>query len=179
MKNVLIISGSPRKGGNSDLLCDQFMAGALEAGHTVEKIFAQEHKIAPCLGCGHCQSHAGACVQRDGMDAILEKMVNADVLALASPVYFYSVSAQIKAIIDRTVARYTEIKNKSMYYIIAAADTDISHMERTIECFRGFAYCLEGSVEKGVVYGVGAWNKGEVRTLPSMAQALEMGKRVS
>ena len=103
-------------------------------------------------------------------------MVNADVLVLASPVYFYSVSAQIKALIDRTVARYTEIKNKGLYYIIAAADPDVSRMERTIECFRGFAFCLEGSVEKGVVYGVGAWNKGEIKALPSMAQAYEMGK---
>ena len=105
-------------------------------------------------------------------------MVDTDVLVLVSPVYFYSVSAQIKALIDRTVARYTEIKNKSMYYIISAADSDVSHMQRTIECFRGFAYCIEGSVEKGVVYGVGAWNKGEIKALPSMAQAYEMGKNV-
>ena len=178
MKNILMFCGSPRKGGNSDLLCDQFMAGAVEAGHAVEKIFVQERKIAPCLGCGHCLSHEGVCVQKDDMAAILEKMIKADVLVLASPVYFYSVSAQIKALIDRTVARYTEIRNKSMYYIIAAADTDLSHMERTIECFRGFAYCLEGSREKGVVYGVGAWKKGEIKGLPSMAEAFAMGRSV-
>ena len=178
MKNILILSGSPRKGGNSDTLCDQFMAGASEAGHNVEKIWVPGEKIAPCLGCGHCQSHAGVCVQKDAMAEILQKMVDTDVLVLASPVYFYSVSAQIKALIDRTVARYTEIKNKSMYYIISAADSDVSHMQRTIECFRGFAYCIEGSVEKGVVYGVGAWNKGEIKALPSMAQAYEMGKNV-
>ena len=176
MKNILILSGSPRKGGNSDTLCDQFMAGASEAGHNVEKIWVPGEKIAPCLGCGHCQSHAGECVQKDAMADILQKMVEADVLVLASPVYFYSVNAQIKALIDRTVARYTEIKKKGMYYIITAADSDISRMERAIECFRGFAFCLEGSVEKGVVYGVGAWNKGEIKALPSMAQAYEMGK---
>ena len=112
------------------------------------------------------------------MADILQKMVEADVLVLASPVYFYSVSAQIKAVIDRTVARYTEIKNKSMYYIIAAADPNLANMQRSIECFRGFAYCIEGSVEKGIVYGVGAWNKGEIKALPSMAQAYEMGKSV-
>ena len=178
MKNILILSGSPRKGGNSDTLCDQFMASAQEAGHTVEKIWVQGEKIAPCIGCGHCQKHAGECVQKDAMAEILQKMVEADVLVLASPVYFYSVSAQIKAVIDRTVARYTEIKNKSMYYIIAAADPNLANMQRTIECFRGFAYCIEGSVEKGIVYGVGAWNKGEIKALPSMAQAYEMGKSV-
>ena len=87
MKNILIFCGSPRKGGNSDLLCEQFMAGAQEAGHRVEKIFVQEHKIAPCLGCGYCQSHEGVCVQKDGMETMLEKMIKADVLVLASPVY--------------------------------------------------------------------------------------------
>lgn len=176
MKNILILSGSPRKGGNSDLLCDQFMAGAEEAGHKVEKIWVHGQKIAPCLGCGHCQSHAGQCVQQDGMAEILQKMVQADALVLASPVYFYSVNAQIKALMDRTYARYTEIKNKGMYYIITAADPDLAHMQRTIECFRGYAYCLEGSDEKGIVYGVGAWNKGDIKRLPAMGQAFAMGK---
>ena len=78
MKNILILSGSPRKGGNSDTLCDQFMAGAQEAGHNVEKIWVQGEKIAPCLGCGHCQSHAGVCVQKDAMADILQKMVDTE-----------------------------------------------------------------------------------------------------
>ena len=110
------------------------------------------------------------------MAEILQKMVQADALVLASPVYFYSVNAQIKALMDRTYARYTEIKNKSMYYIITAADPDPAHMQRTIECFRGYAYCLEGSEEKGIVYGVGAWNKGDIKKLPAMGQAFAMGK---
>ena len=86
-KKVLILSASPRKGGNSDLLCGQFAKGAEEAGHQVEKIRVQEKKIAPCLACYGCRG-TGICVQRDDMAAILDKMVTADVLVLATPVYF-------------------------------------------------------------------------------------------
>ena len=60
-KNILILSGSPRKGGNSDLLCDEFLRGAQEAGHDVEKVRVAEKKIAPCSGCYYCQDHDGAC----------------------------------------------------------------------------------------------------------------------
>jgi len=89
---------------------------------------------------------------------------------------FLTINGQAKALIDRTVARYTGIRGKSFYFIISAADTEIPMMERTIECFRGFLACLEGAAEGGVVYGVGAWRKGEVTSLASMAQAFALGK---
>ncbi|HJD19638.1 MAG TPA: flavodoxin family protein, partial [Candidatus Avelusimicrobium excrementipullorum] len=78
-KNVLIISASPRKGGNSDLLCDRFLAGAREAGHQAEKIFLRDKKINYCLGCGVCNT-THACVQKDDMAPLLDKMVAADVI---------------------------------------------------------------------------------------------------
>ena len=83
-KGILILSASPRKGGNSDLLCDQFAKGAEEAGHQVEKIRVQEKKISPCLACYGCRN-TGVCVQKDDMASILDKMVKADVLVLATP----------------------------------------------------------------------------------------------
>jgi Multimeric flavodoxin WrbA len=128
MKNVLILSGSPRKGGNSDILCDQFAQGAVEAGNRVEKIRIQEKNIGFCLGCEQCQANGGRCVQKDDMAEILAKMIDADVIVLASPVYFYTIDAQMKTVIDRTVPRYTEISGKQFYLIIAAADTSLPHM---------------------------------------------------
>lgn len=104
-KNVLILSGSPRKGGNSDLLCDEFLRGALEAGNQAEKIFIRGKKIAPCSACYYCKDHGGACAIKDDMAEILDKMQAADVIVMASPVYFYSIDAQMKAVIDRCVAR--------------------------------------------------------------------------
>ena len=94
-KKVLIISASPRKGGNSDALCDQFLLGAKEAGHNVEKVFLRDHKINYCLGCGVC-NNTHVCVQKDDMKGLLDKMVDADVIVLATPVYFYTMDAQLK-----------------------------------------------------------------------------------
>ena len=109
-KKVLILSGSPRKGGNSDLLCDEFMRGAQEAGNEVEKIRVVSKKIAPCSACYFCRSHHGECAHKDDMAEVLQKMIDADVIVLSSPVYFYSIDAQLKAVIDRTVARWLEVK---------------------------------------------------------------------
>ena len=115
-KKVLILSSSPRKGGNSDLLCDEFMKGAKEAGHNVEKIFIAQKKINYCTGCGVCNS-THKCVQDDDMKEILDKMILSDIIVLATPVYFYSMDVQLKTLIDRTVPRYTEISNKDFYYL--------------------------------------------------------------
>ncbi len=176
-KKVLIISASPRKGGNSDLLCDQFLLGAKEAGHNVEKIFLRDHKINYCLGCGVC-NNTHKCVQKDDMKALLDKMVEADVIVLATPVYFYTMDAQLKTFIDRCVPRYTEISDKDVYFIVSAADTDKNNLAPTIEGLRGFTRdCLEGTKEKGIIYGTGAWQVGEVKDLPIYKKTYEMGKK--
>jgi multimeric flavodoxin WrbA len=175
MKKILILSGSPRKGGNSDLLCDEFMRGAKEAGHDVEKIRVATKKIDYCHACYYCQKSGGECAIKDDMADVLQKMINADVIVLASPVYFYSIDAQLKALIDRTVARWTEVKNKEFYYIVTCADQERESQERTIECFRGYADCVEGAVEKGIVYGTGVYQKGEIVGTPMMEEAYQMG----
>ena len=84
-KKVLILSGSPRKGGNSDILCDEFARGAQEAGNEVEKIRVASKKIHPCSACYYCRDHGGACVHKDDMAEVLQKMIDSDVLVLASP----------------------------------------------------------------------------------------------
>lgn len=178
MKNVLIISASPRKNGNSDMLCERFAQGAEESGHRVEKIFLASEKIGYCRGCGVCNS-THQCVQKDDMAEILDKMIKADVIVLATPVYFYSMDGQMKTFIDRTVPRYTEIVDKDFYFIMTAADTEKANLERTLEAFRGFTEdCLEGAREGGIIYGVGAWNVGEIKSTPAYMQAYEMGRSV-
>jgi multimeric flavodoxin WrbA len=177
-KKVLILSASPRKGGNSDLLCDQFMSGAKEAGNQAEKIFLRDKKINYCTGCGTCQTNGGKCIQKDDMAEVLDKMIAADVLAMATPVYFYTMNAQMKTLIDRTCSRYTEISSKDFYFIVAAADTSKKAMERTLEGFRAFTSCLSRAREKGVIYGTGAWKKGDIKGSRAMTEAYEMGKKV-
>lgn len=177
MKKVLILSGSPRKGGNSDILCDEFAKGALESGNEVEKIRVAEKNITYCRACYACKEN-GVCVIKDDMAELLQKMIDADVIVLSSPVYFYSIDAQLKAVIDRTVARWLEVKDKEFYYIVTAADEEKEAAETTINCFRGYADCVEGAKEMGIIYGMGAYEKGEIRNSPAMNNAYNMGLNV-
>ena len=178
MKNILILSSSPRKGGNSQTLCEQFAQGAREAGHTVEMISLREKSIHCCTGCLACLQ-TGACVQKDDTAEILDKMLAADVIVLATPVYFYSMSAQMKMLIDRTVPVYERLENKEFYFIITQTDPDKGAMERTIEALRGFTEgCLTDPIERGILYGAGLQKVGEAQQSPLMRDAYEMGKQV-
>ena len=177
MKNILILSASPRRGGNSDMLCDAFMKGALEAGHHVEKVALREKSIHPCLGCEACQN-THICVQQDDMAALLDALAAADVVVMATPVYFYTLCAQMKAFIDRTFPLYTTLSGKEFYFIATAADGNRAALARTIEAFRGFTDCLEDAREQGVLVAPGVWKKGDVAGSDAMEQALVMGRNV-
>lgn len=174
-KKILILSSSPRKNGNSDFLANEFMRGAQDTGHCVEKIFLKDKKINYCTGCGVCYD-TKKCVQNDDVAQILEKMVSADVIVLVTPVYFYTMSAQLKTLIDRCCPRYEEISNKQFYFILTAADTDKSMLERTAESLRGFTACLENPSEMGVLYATNVWKVGEIKNTDFPNQAYELGK---
>ena len=175
-KKVLIVSASPRRGGNSDLLCDAFARGAQEAGHRVEKIFFRDQNINYCLGCEACYN-TKKCIQKDDMDEVLDKMVGADVLVFGTPVYFYTLDAQLKTLIDRTVPRYTELKGKA-YLIAALADEDRDSIAGTVAAFRGFMDCLDQVEEAGIIVGYGAWKKGDITGNPAVDEAYRAGKKL-
>lgn len=177
-KNVLVLCASPRKGGNSDALAGEFSRGAKQAGNKIESIYLRDKNINYCIACDSCGSSGGACFQSDDMVKILDKMIAADVIVMATPVYFYTMSAQMKTLIDRTYPRYTEISGKEFYFILTAGDDRKQAMERTVESFRGFTSCLDGAIEKGVVYGTGALNKGDIAGSDAMIEAYKMGKSV-
>lgn len=178
MKKVIVISSSARRGGNSDTLADRFADGARDAGNEVEKIFLRDKKINSCLGCGVCNA-TRKCVQKDDMAKLLGKLVDADVVALATPVYFYTLNGQMKTFIDRTVPRYTEIRNKDFYFIMSAAEDAKHTLDKTLTCFRGFLDCLEGARERGVIRGTGAWALGDIDAKPeALRAAYEAGKNV-
>ena len=177
-KKVLVLSGSPRKGGNSDTLCDQFILGAEEAGNQAEKIFLGDKEINYCIACDTCKRNSSICDHDDDMAEVLDKMIAADVIVMATPVYFYTMDAQMKTLIDRTYSRYMEIKNKDFYFIATAAVTRKQALERTIEGFRGFTSVLNGAKEKGIIYGTGAWNIGDIKGSSAMTEAYEMSKAI-
>lgn len=176
-KTVLIISSSPRKGGNTEQLCDSFAKGAKEAGHKVQEVRLADKTIGFCCGCHTCQS-SGKCHKDDDVDPILREMLAADVIALATPVYFYTMTAQLKALIDRSVAVYPNIKNKTFYYIMAMADTQKEMFKGTVEALNGFLACCEGSTVAGMIQAAGVYEKGDIAGKPALDEAYQMGKRL-
>ena len=176
-KKVLILSGSFRKGGNSDTLCDRFAEGARDAGNEVEKIFINDRNIGYCRGCGVC-NRTHRCVQKDDMEEILNKMVAADVIVMATPVYFYTMNGQMKTLIDRCCARYTEISGKEFYLLLTAAEEEREKMLRTADTFQGFFDCLEEPHLRATVFGTGVWHAGEIAGHPALREAYEAGKGI-
>ena len=175
-KNILLLSASPRKGGNSDLLCDEFMRGAREAGHKVEKIRLSEKQINYCEGCCVCVGNQGACVQNDDVNGILGRILDADVLVLASPVYFHAMNAQMKTLIDRTCPVYTLVHDKDVYFIVSAAGGQ-AVVDSTVQSFRVFTECFQNVRERGTISVTGVWDVGGVNGTQSIKQAYEMGRK--
>lgn len=124
MSNILIIKTSPRTGGNSDALADEFARGAAEAGHNVETVSLARKAIGFCRGCLACQD-THRCVMRDDADAIGQQIHDADVVVWATPVYYYSVSGQMKTMIDRSNPVYgTDYKFRDVYLLASAAEDE-------------------------------------------------------
>ena len=178
MKNVIIISSTPRIGGNSEILAKEFARGCKDASHSVEIINLRDYNLKYCMGCYACQK-MGRCVHNDKMNEISEKLLKADVIVFATPVYFYSMSGQLKVFIDRLVPIYTEI-SADIYLIATQWDDNKEIMENTINAIRGCTVdCFENCKEKGVIYGVGLSDIGDAKNNSDyMIQAYTMGKNV-
>ena len=177
-KKVLILSSSPRRSGNSDTLCDEFLRGAIEAGHDVEKIFLADKHINYCTGCSVCSLYGKPCPQKDDAAEIIDKILAADTIVMGTPVYFYTMSAQMKTLIDRCCGPYTKMTDKEFYLILTAAEAEREKMYRTVDTFQGFFDCLENPTLNGVVYGTGVWHAGEIKSTPAMQEAYEMGRNM-
>lgn len=177
-KSVLVISASPRKGGNSDFLADEFMRGAIASGNTCQKIRLAEKNINYCRGCGNCYSLGNPCPQKDDAPEIAVKMINTDVIVFASPVYFYAPCAQLKTLIDRCCARYQEMEDKDIYMIFTCSDSDPNSLDSTLTTMRGFIRCLPNAAERGIIYGTSSLQPGDVRRTEAPERAYAMGKSV-
>lgn len=175
-KSVLILSSSPRRGGNSEQLCLQFKKGAEEAGNKVEMLNINDYDIRYFDQREY--DRAAAAEMTDDATAIIGRMKNADVIVLSSPVYFYNMTGQLKALIDRTYGFEKDLGNKEFYYISTSTDKSEEGVNSVFDAFHGFAVCLYGSVERGVIKGNGARNRGDIDSHPAMQQAYEMGKGV-
>lgn len=170
---LLAFVGSPRKGGNSDILTDEILRGAEEKGYDCEKIYLSDLSLSPCNACYACRP-CGQCIKNDDGNSLYQKLIDADVIVLSSPVYFYSVSAQMKIFIDRSLPYYQKIRDKRFMFILTAA-ADEKLMKRAAEALYGFTDCLPGSFVLSVLFADGVYKKGEVKNTRAFHDAYLMG----
>jgi multimeric flavodoxin WrbA len=181
-KHVLILKGSPRQEGNSSVLADQVRSGAESAGAVVETVYLHGLNIQPCDGCYFCQD-TGVCAIEDDMQALYPKLRQADAIVIASPVYWFTFSAQVKLCVDRWLALETsdgnELRGKQIGIVLTYGDANVvaSGGINAIHTFESmFAYI--GAEIVGVVHGT-ANRAGEVKEQPAlMASARALGQQL-
>lgn len=183
MSRIAVIRTSPHKTGNTNLLADSYIKGAKDAGHEIEDIYISNCRIGYCKGCYGTEStvactRTGKCWQDDDLNMLLEKIRDCDVLVFATPIYFYSVSGQMKVFLDRTVPLYGKSYHFRDIYLIAASESGSnSAMDGAIKCLEGWMACFPGTKLKGVVYGTGALAPGEIRqNSHALEEAEKMGR---
>lgn len=179
-KKAAVFMGSPRKAGNTNLLVDAFVKGAEESGHQVEKVFLKDKDIHDCIDCGACQGNGGLCVQKDDMQEIYGQMKTADVIVLASPVYFYTWTSLMKRMIDRSFAVEAELKNKTWYLLSAGAAPDESFMSVMIDSFEKYVECFRTGENRigGYVFACGTNGPKDAAGSEAEKRAFEMGKNI-
>ncbi len=171
MKKVLVLSTSPRKGGNSEILADEFARGAQDAGHQVEKICLYDKTITFCKGCMACQKTL-RCVIHDNADTIAQKMKDFDVIAFATPIYYYDMCGQMKTMLDRTNPLFpSDYAFRDIYLLASAADTAESAIDGAITGLSGWISCYEKTSLKGVIRGVGATDPGDINNNAAVLEA--------
>ena len=175
MKKILILSASPRRNGNSDILCDQFAKGAAGAGNETEKIYLYDKEINFCKACYAC-FRTGECVIQDDMKEILEKIQGSDVLVISTPTYFLSMNGKLKCMIDRFLPRWQDLGGHDVYIIITGHDSKAGLKlvgEELTEIFKGL-----GNRVKDIIWGEGVWKKGEIKDKIAMDEAYRAGRKV-
>jgi len=179
MKKVIVISTSLRAGSNSDLLADKFVEGAKAAGNEVEKISLVGKNIQFCKGCLACQK-LGRCVINDDVNDIMARVLKADVVVWATPIYYYEMSGQMKTLIDRMNAMYPLDYQFRDVYLLTTAAEDESHVPQRAEAgLTGWIDCYPKSRLAGTLFCGGVGAPREIDGNDKLQAAYDMGKAVS
>ena len=174
-KKVLIISTSLRSGSNSEILAKECEKGALAAGHDVELLSLKGKDIKFCIGCLYCQSK-GTCVLKDDVAEIMEKVLAAEVIVYATPIYYYEMSGQMKTLLDRTNPLYQRCSFQRVYLLTAAADDSEGTPDRALAGLGGWIECFEPAVLAGSVFAGGVNDPGEIAGHAALAEAYALGR---
>lgn len=174
---ILVITGSPRKNGNSNTLADNFIKGAEEAGHNVVRFDSAFKNVHPCIACNKCGMN-GQCAFKDDFEFVKENIVDADAVVFVTPMYYFGISAQIKAVIDRFYAINGQIHvPKKAVLIMTYADTSAKEAQPIISHYETLLNYL-GWSDAGKIIASGVWTVGSVNQTQYPKQAFEMGKNI-
>ena len=191
MKNILVVLGGGRRGGNTEQLTDAFIRGAEDSGHRVEKISLTKTEIKGCLGCNACR-YGKPCVQKDGFNEMVPKIKAADLVVFASPLYFWTVSARLKAFIERfyciaeedpapPLGRYERYPVKDAALLMTSADNFFWTFEQAESYYRFAVIHYIGFRDKGVLLagGCGDTNgKPRIDQTDYLDRAYDFGKNI-
>lgn len=175
---ILILTGSPRKNGNSNTLADHFTKGAKEAGHQIVRFDAAFKNVHPCTGCNSCSMN-GPCIFKDDFEFVRQHIVDADMVVFATPMYYFGMSAQLKTVIDRFYAVNGQIhRPKKAALIMTYADNSPEKEGVIINHYNVLLNYL-GWQDAGQIIAPGVWPAGAVNHTDYPRQAYELGKSLS
>lgn len=177
-KKVLIISSSLRKNSNSEQLAVRFADGAKAAGHEAEVVSLRDKEIKFCIGCFACQK-TQRCFMHDDADAVREKMLHADVLVFATPIYYYEMSGALKTMLDRANPLYpSDYQFREVYALAAAAEDEDYVVQRAFSGIEGWVDCFEKAKLVGTLFCGGVTEIGEISGNAKLQEAFDMGMRI-
>ena len=175
---VTVITGSPHKKGTSALLADKFIEGAIDAGHEILRFDSAFEDVKPCLACEYYASHDGECVRRDDMNAWYGKIIDSDMVVFVTPIYYYTMSAQIKAVVDRFHGNNAKLSGNKKAMILASAygeeDSTMEGLEKTYEAILGFMNWEDA----GKLFATGCPVREVLEQTNFPTQAYELGKSI-
>ncbi len=191
MKKILVISCGGRPRGNTAQLTDAFIRGAHEVGHQIERVSLLETKVEPCLGCNACR-HGKPCVLKDGFGEIVPKIEWADALVFASPLYYWTITARMKAFIERLygiaaydpappLGRYEKYPDKDCALLMTAADNFFWTFQQAESYYRFALVHYLGFQDKGMLLAGGCGgSSGEaaIEKTDWLEKAYEFGKNI-
>lgn len=172
--NILVVSGSPRKGGNTEIMAEAFAKGARESGNEVTIKTLSTLKVGPCVACSYCFTSGGECSQKDDMKEILEALDKADMLVFASPIYWFDITGQLKCVIDRMYARGKVGFHHKYVGLLLNSGADGVY-DAAIAQYKATNKYLNWE-DRGIITVPGMTQKGSINNSEKLHEVFEFGK---
>lgn len=175
---IVVLTGSPRRNGNTNYLAERFIAGAKENGHDVFRFDCAAHKVSGCIACNRCGMD-GDCVLNDDFNIVRPHIIAADMVVFVTPMYYFGFSSQLKSVIDRFYAINGRVKDspKKTAFMMAYADTAEKEAQAMLLHYRTLADYL-GWTDMGTVVAPGVWTAGSIKNTRYGEEAYRLGKKI-